>query len=137
MRRSLGLVVALGAFSGGWACTSPLNPSPVPPGVWGGDHVMMTVSAPGTHVELDCAHGDVPGVLTLDSRGEFSIAGTFVQEHGGPVREDQPPDTHPAIYAGSVQSNNMALTIRLSDTDALIGSFALVRGAQGRVVKCL
>ena len=133
--RSLGFAIA---FSSGCAgSVLPLNPSPVPLGIWGGDHVTMTILATGTHVELDCAHGDFSGVLSTDSRNQFSVAGTFVREHGGPVREDQTPDTHPAMYAGSLQSNSMALTIRLSDTGDLIGSFSLVLGAQGRIVKCL
>ena len=126
------------AFSGGCAGgVPPLNPSPVPLGIWGGDHVTMTIAATGTHVELDCAHGDFSGVLSTDARNQFSVAGTFVREHGGPVRADQAPDIRPAIFAGSLQANSMALTIRLSDTDDLIGSFSLARGAQGRIVKCL
>ena len=133
--RSLGVAIA---FSSGCAgSVSPLNPSPVPLGTWGGDHVTMTILATGTHVELDCAHGDFSGALSIDSRNQFSVAGTFVREHGGPIREDQPPDTHPAVYAGSVQSNSMALTIRLLDTGDPIGSFSLAHGAQGRIVKCL
>ena len=97
----------------------------------------MTVAATGTHIELDCAHGDFSGVLSTDSQNQFSVAGTFVREHGGPIREDQAPDTHPAMYAGSLTSNSMALTTRLLDTGDLVGSFSLVHGAQGRIVKCL
>lgn len=137
MSRWLCLGIGLAVF-GGWACTgSPSNPSPVSLGMWGGDHVTMTVAATATHLEFDCAHGDIPGALATDSRNEFSVVGTFVREHGGPIRLDVPPDAHPAIYAGSVQSDRMALTIRLTDTGDLIGSFTLIRGIGGRIVKCL
>src|SRR2546425_2074319 len=69
----------------GSACASPTSPSSVL-GMWGGDHVAMTVGDAGSHLEFDCAHGDVPGALKTDARGNFSEAGTFVREHGGPIR---------------------------------------------------
>jgi hypothetical protein len=106
-------------------------------GVWGGDHIAMTITESSVHVELDCAHGDVPGSITIDARGQFTVAGTFVREHGGPIRVDEPLDSHPAMYTGSVSSNAMTLTIQQTDTNQTIGTFALMRGTQGRVVKCL
>jgi hypothetical protein len=118
------------------ACGS-LGPSPLAAGVWGGDHIAMTITESSVHVELDCAHGDVPNPIMIDGRDQFSAAGTFVREHGGPIRVDEPPDSHPAMYAGSVSSNSMTLTIQQTDTSQTIGTFTLVRGTQGRVVKCL
>src|SRR5438128_1278342 len=89
MKRSFALVVALGTLSGPWACgNSPLGPSPVPLGDWGGDHVLMTVSPTETHLEFDCAHGDIAGVLAADSNHQFSVTGTFVRDHGAPIRGD-------------------------------------------------
>lgn len=43
----------------------------------------MSVAENSIHLELDCAHGDIPGVPTLDRRGQFEVAGTFVREQGG------------------------------------------------------
>jgi hypothetical protein len=104
-------------------------------GAWGGDGVMLTVSDTATHLEFDCANGDIPGPFTADARGQFDLAGTFVQEHGGPIQ--QAPDSHPAMYSGSVSSMAMVLTVRLSDSNEMIGPFNLVRGSSGRVVNCL
>lgn len=97
----------------------------------------MSVADPGTHLELDCAHGDIPVVPTLDRQGRFGVAGTYVREHGGPVRLGETVDSHPAIYSGVVESTTLTLTIRLSDTNEPVGTFTLVSGSTGRVFKCL
>jgi hypothetical protein len=114
-----------------------LGPSELPTGNWGGDHIAMTVGATSTHIELDCAHADVPTAFGTNERGEFSVAGTFVREHGGPIRIGEIADAHPATFAGSVTATAMVLTIRLADSSDVIGPFSLARGAIGRVVKCL
>lgn len=106
-------------------------------GVWGGDHVLMTVTASGAHLEFDCAHGDIPGAIEVDSQDRFAVAGTWVREHGGPVRQDEPADSHPAMYAGSETDTRMVLTIQLSDSNTAIGTFTLDRGVSGRIFKCL
>ena len=119
------------------ACSgTPIEPSPVGAGIWGGDHVTFTVGNPSNHLEFDCAHGDIPGVLSVN-HGELAANGTFVREHGGPIRVDEPLDSHPALYSGTVSGSTMQLSIRLTDSGDVIGSFSLVRGTSGRVVKCL
>jgi hypothetical protein len=136
--RSLRLLVVIGTV-GGWACggASTGPSSPMATGVWGGDHVAMKVTDAATHLELDCAHGDILAAITVDARGLFDVAGTFVREHGGPVREGEVLDSRPAKYSGSVISTTMKLTIRLDDSNEPIGTFTLVRGSSGRVLKCL
>ena len=135
--RALRLLIVIGT-GGGWACgDASTGPSPVPAGVWGGDHVAMTVAAAKTHLEFDCAHGDIQGAVTVDARGQFDVAGVLVREHGGPIRQDEAPDSHPAKYSGSVISTSMLLTIRIDDSNEPIGTFILVRGSSGRVFKCL
>ena len=85
-QRSLRLLIVIGTI-GGSACGGPsTGPSPVPAGAWGGDHVAMTVADAATHLELDCAHGDIPGTITVDARGQFDVAGVFVREHGGLIK---------------------------------------------------
>lgn len=116
---------------------NPSGPSPLPAGMWGGDHVAMTVAETATHLEFDCAHGDIPAALMVDARNEFDVAGTFVREHGGPIRDGETADARPARYVGSVGGGAMALTVRLTDTNETIGTFALARGSPGRVMKCL
>jgi hypothetical protein len=105
--------------------------------VWGGDHVLLSVTDASTYLELDCAHGDIPAVPMLDRQGQFQVAGTFTREHGGPIRQGEVAERHPAVYSGVVMSTTMTLSIRLSDTNDLIGAFTLVSGSRGRVFKCL
>jgi N-acyl-phosphatidylethanolamine-hydrolysing phospholipase D len=49
-------------------------------------------------VRLRPRHLDHP--LQVDERGRFSVAGTFVPEHGGPVRPGEVPESRPARYQG-------------------------------------
>ena len=105
-------------------------------GQWGGEHAVVTAAAAGTHVELDCAHGDLSGRIKTDSHGAFEMSGSFVRERGGPVRRDAPLDTVSATYEGSVRSDAMTLTIRLADSSEPIGPFTLIRDAAGHLVKC-
>jgi hypothetical protein len=130
--------LAMGVACSGPACSgNPAGPSPPLSGTWGGDHVSLTVTASGEHLEFDCAEGDIPGPLVVDTRSAFSASGTFTREHGGPIRVGELPDRHPAIYTGSVTGPAMVLQIRLTDTGEAIGTFTLTRGAAGRVFKCL
>src|SRR6476646_6480444 len=50
---------------------TPSMPSPIALGLWGGDHIAMTVTDSVTHVELDCAHGDISGPLTVNADDRF------------------------------------------------------------------
>src|SRR5687768_2198894 len=86
----------------------------LPPGTWGGDHILLDVAVGGATVELDCAHGAVEEAIRLDSEGRFDVAGTYVQERGGPVREGG-EDARPARYAGRVEGKTMTLTIAVGD----------------------
>jgi len=106
----------------------------MPIGVWGGDHIVLTVEATSAHVEFDCAHGEIPVRLP---DGPFTVAGTFVREHGGPIRVDETADSHPALYVASMSGGVMTLTIRLAGGGELVGTFTLTRGSSGRVFKCL
>ena len=141
MLRPLGLarsVFVLSTVLASWRCSgSPADPSPALSGVWGGDHIALTVAETGTHIEFDCAHGDIPGSLTVNTQHTFDVQGTYVREHGGAIRVGEVPDSHPAAYIGSVTAPTMALTVRLTDTNEVVGTFALSQGTTGRVLKCL
>jgi hypothetical protein len=140
MKRLLRLgrvLVVLGAFASVSCGDTTTGPSRLFPGVWGGDHISMTVGESSTHVELDCAHGDIPAVPTVDRQGQFEVSGAFVREHGGPIRQGEVPDSHPATYSGLVASTRMTLSVRLRDTNESIGDFTLLPGSVGRVFKCL
>jgi len=134
----LAALFILGTVSASVACGGgPTTPSTPPTGAWGGDHISLTIGDAGSRAEFDCAHGEIPNPWVVDARQAFSVRGTFVREHGGPVRIDEVPDTHPATYAGSVTGNTMVLTVELTDTRDVIGTFTLIRSGPGRVLKCL
>jgi hypothetical protein len=129
-------IVVLVALAG--CSDAPSAPSPGRlVGVWGADHINLVVDEAKSHLEFDCAHGDVPTPLTVDAAGDLAAPGTFVREHGGPIRVDEIADSHPALYSGSLTANTLRLTVRLTDNNELIGTFTLTRGVTGRVLKCL
>ena len=59
------------------------------------------------------------------------------REHGGPVRDGEVADVHPAEYTGEVRGNRMTLTVRETDSGTVVGTFTLTRGANARIVRCL
>jgi len=119
------------------ACGALSPTSTVQAGTWGGDHVLLTVSGTGANAEFDCAHGTIDGPLSLDSSQRFDVAGTFVQEHGGPIRVDEQLVAVPARYAGTSRQGAMTLTITLTSNGQSLGPFTLTFGQQGSVFKCL
>jgi hypothetical protein len=131
--RRLGVLVAFSLVG----CEGSNVPTELPPGQWGGDHVSLTVSATGASLEFDCAHGTVEEPPLLDSQGQFNLRGVYVREHGGPVREGEPEDRHPALYFGQLEGSRVALSIRLTDDGMQIGPYAAQLGQQPRLFKCL
>jgi hypothetical protein len=121
----------------GSGLSGPSSPSSAVTGTWGGADIALTVADNGSHVDFDCAQGEIPGPLTVNTRGQFNLSGTFIREHGGPIAVGEVADSHPAVYFGSVTAATMSLTVRLTDTGEEMGPFTLSRGSAGRVVKCL
>lgn len=118
---------------------APAGPSPADgeaplTGRWGGEHVALTLSDQGGTVEYDCAHGGISEPVR-SAAGRFAAAGVHVREHGGPVRVDERPDSLPARYVGTVSGDRLTLQVVVGpDT---LGPFALRRGAEPRLYKCL
>jgi hypothetical protein len=108
---------------------------PLAQGSWAGQHISLEVSVEGAIAEFDCAHGAVSQRISLDRRGRFNVPGTYIAEHGGPVREGQQADS-PVQFTGKVTGERMYLTVRRRGSGRLIGSFTLVFGQEARLVKC-
>ena len=106
----------------------------VPKGSWGGQHVLLSVGDAGGTVEFDCAHGSLDEPLLLDAAGHFDVKGRLFAE-GGPVRKDEPEHARPARYSGEADGQQMSLRLTLEGGEDG-GTFALTRGASGRLVKC-
>ena len=105
-------------------------------GTWGGRGVRLSVAEGGATVEFDCAHGTLKELL-LDAGGNFDVAGVFVPERGGPVREDEGEERkgQPARYSGRVAGKTMTLNIKLDEPGEL-PSFTLTHGEEATLVKC-
>ena len=106
----------------------------LPAGTWGGEHVLLEVSSKGAELEFDCARGEIPSPIKLDSRRRFDVRGTFSPEHGGPVLRDEKTPMAQARYSGHISGDVMSLTVT-SGTEKQ-GPFTLVRGQQPKLRKC-
>ena len=109
----------------------------VPAGVWGGQHVRAEVNETGATFEFDCARGSVAQAIVLDGSGKFDLPGKFASEHAGPVRDDEESNDRGVRYSGSVQDQQMTLTITDTKAKEVIGTFTLKHGSDGRLMKCL
>lgn len=128
----------LGLIAAGVGCRNPIaGDDRVAAGAWGGTSIRLEVTSQGATIEYDCAHGSIDEPLVTDRDGRFSAVGTHVREHGGPIRQDEQPDSHPAHYRGQSSGETMRLTVTLTDLQQEIGTFILTRGATGRLFKCL
>lgn len=135
MRLRLGSVLALIGVS--FACGTSTSPdSFVPMGPWGGDHAVLTVDAASAAIEFDCAHGTLQAPIAL-THGDFDVAGEFIPEHGGPIRDGEQVVQRPARYRGTIDKQTMTLRVTLTDTGQDIGTFTLTYGAFVRVFKCV
>jgi len=108
---------------------------PIRAGVWGGQHVALTITAEGGSIELDCARGTLDAVPATDDAGRFEVKGKYIQEHGGPVRKDEDMSGRPARYRGTVSGEAMTLEIVLEGGPNL-DPYTLTFGATPKVFKC-
>lgn len=106
----------------------------IAPGTWGGDHVILELTASGGELEFDCARGHLDDPVRVDANGQFDVKGTFIPEHPGPVRRDERRIHSEARYTGQVTGDKMTLKVRRGDSD--LGSFTLARGARPLLKKC-
>jgi hypothetical protein len=96
----------------------------------------MEVTDSGASIEYDCAHGMISEPLRLDGEGRFQAKGNHVHEHGGPVRDGETPAGRPASFSGRVRGKAMTLTVALDNPSEELGTFTLVHGSEGELVKC-
>ena|SRR5215467_13355360 len=134
MMRVAFIVATFCAFhSANFACNKSVPSNAA--GSWGGEHVFLQVSDNGGRLELDCAHGEISGPVTLDKKGNFDVPGTFSPEHGGPIRKDENTTAQTARYTGHIDGDTMTLKIVRGEQES--GPFTLTRNAQPRLTKCL
>lgn len=104
-------------------------------GVWGGPGIQMTVGPEGAVLELDCANGTIEGPIAVGSDGRFRASGAYAVERGGPVREGEETG-RPAVYEGRVEGKKLTLVITLAEGKEEVGTWELIQGRHGRIIKC-
>ncbi|HYG08581.1 MAG TPA: hypothetical protein VD835_01275 [Pyrinomonadaceae bacterium] len=108
----------------------------VKPGMWGGEHISLQVGERNASIEFDCAHATIARVIVLDGRGRFSVAGTYFEERGGPVREGAESGGYAVRFAGQVEGERMKLTITRAGNRSSKETFTLVHNQEPFLVKC-
>ena len=130
----MGLLAALAL--GVSACAAvPVRPAPVV-GQWGGPHIGMMIDATGARIEYDCATGEINGPIIPRANGEFDVEGTHTPGFGGPEIEGVTLPTYRVRFTGRVRGDRMLLTGRV-ENGVLLGPFALERGAEAGIFRCL
>lgn len=110
---------------------------PLSTGLWGGEHIRLTVTEIAADVEYDCAFGKINGPLLLDEEGNFEARGTHVIELGGPRGRDVvAPTPQPAQFHGWTDGSQMRLTVTLPDSGRQLGPFSLGLGRRPELDKC-
>jgi hypothetical protein len=130
--RLCALVVSLAASG----CIT--SPSPVDVlGLWGGSHLSMQVTSVGGRLQYDCADGVIEEPIRPNAAGRFTAVGSHTPSHGGPIRVDEILPAFRARYDGEVDGERMNLAVTLVDTGVVLGSFQLLHGSSGLLVRCL
>lgn len=116
--------------------TNMPNDNSIQVGIWGGDHIRLQVTDKGAEIEYDCAHGTIEQTVAVDRAGRFDLKGKHTAEGHGPIRRDREPVARPAHYTGKISGDTMTLTVTLTDKSETVGTFTLMRGSEGQVMKC-
>lgn len=130
--RVIAVLVALTAAGCG---DSPNAPDALT-GTWGGEHVRLTVVSGGGQLEFDCARGAMTEALVPQSDGSFNVAGYYVAEQGGPVRDDGREVRRPTTYSGRVSGSTLTLRF-VVEGDMVYGPYTLERDRAAVIRKCL
>ena len=103
-------------------------------GIWGGDHIGVTIMNGVAEVDSDCASGSIDAPFLADTNGSFDLPGRWWSFPFGPTPPNWQPDKHPARYSGVLKGDIMVLTVRLDDGEIL--QYTLIFRATPRIVHC-
>src|SRR5262245_16973798 len=134
MKMVSGLALALGLGGGCSSGLSAVDFDRVPAGVWGGQHLRLTVTDNGGTSEFDCAHGSLDSALAVDAEGRFDVPGTLVHE-GGPVREGVEEVRQSVRYTGRTDGRAMEIDV-VSAAGERIGAYHVEHGRPATLRKC-
>lgn len=121
----------------------PPHPTPIPKppeksgiqGLWGGEHINISVNSRGAKIEVDCGYGEIDDSITPDSMGRFHVTGRI-------FKMMEPPANYsgaiPAIFDGVVEGRKMNLEIIwVEEGQSFDFEFELTRGHKGFVFNCI
>ncbi|MDQ5823844.1 MAG: hypothetical protein M3441_06465 [Chloroflexota bacterium] len=109
----------------------------LPEGTYGGDHMAISVSATGMHIEFDCARASFEGPISVVN-GQFKAKGTFTRELGVQLDPDMMPPAQPAVLNGTLNGNALTITITLEgDAGMQVGPLTATRGKEPLLRKCM
>lgn len=118
------------------ACGGPVAPArTLAPGMWGGDHAVLVVTADSVRLGLDCAAAWMHAPVALDALGRFDVGGSF-QSQVGAVR---PPV--PARFSGGVSADARTISLQLTvieppQPSSTLGPYHLVRDQPVSLALC-
>jgi hypothetical protein len=125
-------MLAVLALSFGVGCATPTATDL--DGLWGGQHVNLTLADTGGAIEFDCGRGSIAPGWTLTREGRFTATGALYSEAGPEPIEGRP--ALPARYEGLLRNARLTLTVSLTDSGTRLGPFTLERGRTVQLIKC-
>ena len=114
----------------------PGDPPATVTGLWGGEHIRLEATIDSVTITYDCAIGKIYEPIIPEGENEFTLFGTHTFETGGPIIPGARPDIHAAKFEGHIQNDVMNLTVSLTDSTLVIGTFMLHYDTQGNVYRC-
>jgi hypothetical protein len=129
----LAAIVALPILAG--CSTDPVGV--VPGDFFGGEGVLLTIRDSGADLEWDCAAGRIEEAFETADDGSFDLEGTHTPGVGGPIREDDPPDSEAARYKGRLSGSRMTLTVELPESGVTLGPHELRFREEALLRRCL
>jgi hypothetical protein len=103
-------------------------------GKWGSKGVKMNVKETVTEMEFDCA--TIPTKIKAVGTLVPSEEGTYTFE-GGPVLANSSSRTHPATFRGSINGDEMKISVTLKDMKMADIEFTVKKNTEGVLFKCL
>ncbi|HEX8597148.1 MAG TPA: hypothetical protein VF952_01365 [Chloroflexia bacterium] len=109
----------------------------LPEGQYGGDHLGISVSTSGMHIEFDCAHADFQGPISVVN-GQFTAKGTFTRETGVQMDPELRSQGEPAVLNGTLTGNALTITITLEGDRAMqVGPLTATKDKEPFLRKCM
>jgi hypothetical protein len=94
-------------------------------GMWGSDQGRLTATQTTVRWTGACGSGSTSKPIMLDKHGRFDIEGVYTAG-----------SSHPARYKGETSPGRVSLTVKQSDTEAMVGPLVLDLNSQATVGAC-